>query len=75
MFHTGLDLKIAILRAGLRQKDVAAMIGIAPSTLSDYIHEYRRIPPHRVEQIERLFGVLASAMESQPPEGGHRFVD
>jgi len=53
MFNSGLELKIAILKAGLRQCDVASQIGIAPSTLSDYISERRRIPAHRAEQLKR----------------------
>jgi DNA-binding transcriptional regulator YdaS (Cro superfamily) len=56
MFSSGLDLKIAILRAGLRQNDVARQMGIAPSTLSDYISQRRRIPPHRVDTLKNCLG-------------------
>lgn len=51
----GLEFKIARLRAGYRQYEVAALLGIHPSQLSE-IESGRRKPS--VELRERLLEIL-----------------
>ena len=51
----GLDIKIARLKAGFRQYDVAARLGIPPSRLSE-IESGRREPSS--ELLEQLLQIL-----------------
>lgn len=51
----GLDIKIARLKAGLRQYDVAAQLSIPPSRLSE-IESGRRQPSE--ELLEHLLQIL-----------------
>ena len=61
----GLDIKIARLKAGLRQYDVAAQLGIPPSRLSE-IESGRRQPSD--ELLQRLLEVL-NQVKSGEAEG------
>lgn len=47
----GLELKIARIRAGLRQHEVAAGAGIAPKRLSQIETGRRRASPELIERI------------------------
>lgn len=58
----GLDIKIARIRAGLRQYEVAKSIGILPSRLSE-IEAGRREPSEEV--LQRLLQILG-LIESMP---------
>jgi len=51
----GLDIKIARIKAGFRQYDVAARLGISPSCLSE-IESGRRKPSS--ELVERILKIL-----------------
>ena len=48
---SGLELKIARLRAGLKQYELAAKVGIAPTQLSEIETWRRELPPELLEQI------------------------
>ena len=52
--HGGLELKIARLRAGLKQYELAAKVGIAPTQLSEIETGRRELPPELLEQILRV---------------------
>ena len=47
----GLDIKIMRLKAGLRQYDVAAWVGIAPNRLSEIESGRREPPPELLQHI------------------------
>lgn len=51
----GLDIKIARLKAGMRQYDLAARLGIPPSRLSE-IESGRRNPAPEI--VQQLFKIL-----------------
>ncbi len=51
----GLDIKIARLKAGFRQYDLAARLGIPPSRLSEIESGRRELSPNL---LKRLFEVL-----------------
>ncbi len=50
----GLDIKIARLKAGLHQYDLAARLGIAPSRLSEIESGRRKAAPEIVEQLFKI---------------------
>ena len=52
----GLDIKIAGLKAGLRQYDLAAILGIPPSRLSEIESGRRKPAPEIVRQILKILG-------------------
>lgn len=56
-YPDGVDIKIARIRAGLRQYDVAARVGILPNRLSE-IESGRRQPSP--ELLERILSVIKS---------------
>ena len=58
----GLDIKIARLKAGLHQYDVAARLGIPPSRLSE-IESGRRQPSDKL--LERLLQLLNQAKSGE----------
>jgi len=51
--YGGLELKIARLRAGLKQYELAAKVGIAPTQLSEFETGRRELPPGLLDQILR----------------------
>lgn len=50
----GLDIKIARLKAGMRQYDLAARLGIPPSRLSEIESGRRKPAPKMVEQLFKI---------------------
>jgi transcriptional regulator with XRE-family HTH domain len=65
---TGLDIKIARIRAGLRQYKVAAALGITQTVLSQIENEQRNVSQEQLEQITRAIRVLAARSESEVPD-------
>lgn len=59
----GLDIKIKRLRAGVRQYDVAAQLGIPPSRLSE-IESGRRTPSPQL--LHRLLQILNQGERGEP---------
>lgn len=51
----GLDIKIARLKVGMRQYDLAARLGISPSRLSEIESGRRKLAP---KMVKRLFKIL-----------------
>ena len=50
----GLSIKIARLKVGLRQYDLAALLGIPPSRLSEFESGRRKLAPDIIEQILKI---------------------
>ncbi|MFC2001863.1 helix-turn-helix domain-containing protein [Chloroflexota bacterium] len=50
----GLDIKIARLKAGLRQYDLTAHLGIPPSQLSEIESGRRKPSPEIIRQILKI---------------------
>ena len=53
----GLDIKVARIKAGLRQYEVATIVGVAPSKLSEIESERSQPTP---ELLERIIEVIVS---------------
>lgn len=53
----GLDIKIARIRAGLRQYEVAKSIGILPSRLSEIEAGRRQPSPELLEQLLQVLNM------------------
>ena len=49
--NKGLDLKIARLRAGIKQYELAAKVGISPTQLSEIELDRRQASPELLERI------------------------
>lgn len=56
----GLDIKIARLKAGMRQYDVAARLGIHPSQLSEIESGRRQPSPELLEQLMQILNPTRS---------------
>jgi transcriptional regulator with XRE-family HTH domain len=56
---TGLDLKIARIRANLKQYRVAAALGVSQTVLSQIENDQRVVTPERLEQIAQTIRDLA----------------
>ena len=54
IYPEGVELKIARIRAGLRQYEVAARVGILPNRLSEIEAGRRRPSPELLERILRV---------------------
>jgi transcriptional regulator with XRE-family HTH domain len=54
IYPEGVELKIARIRAGLRQYEVATSVGILPSRLSEIEAGRRRPSPELLERILRV---------------------
>jgi transcriptional regulator with XRE-family HTH domain len=54
IYPEGVELKIARIRAGLRQYQVAARVGILPNKLSEIEAGRRRPSPELLERILRV---------------------
>ncbi len=52
--NKGLELKIARLRAGLKQYELAAKVGIAPTQLCEIETGRREVPADLLERILRV---------------------
>jgi len=50
----GLDIKIARIKAGIRQYDLAARLGIHPSRLSEIESGRRKPSPETLEQLVQI---------------------
>ena len=48
------------LRAGLKQKELAEMIGVPQSHISDYEKNKRRIPPQKSDKLAEVLETVAS---------------
>ena len=62
----GTQLKVAIVRRGMKQRHVAAAADISPTYLSDFCNNWRRPTD---EQLRRICGVLnisPNELEAQP---------
>ncbi len=58
---TGLDLLTELRRNGLRQKDLAARLGVSAGAISKYVNDHKRITPQRAE-------VFMRAIHGEPSE-------
>jgi len=65
---TGLDIKVARIRAGLRQYKVAAALGITQTVLSQIENDQRIVSQERLEQIARTIRDLAVRPGSEVPD-------
>ncbi len=54
--NNGLQLKIARLRAGLKQYELAAKVGISPTQLCEIETGRREVPP---DLLDRILEVIA----------------
>lgn len=52
--NKGLELKIARLRSGLKQYELAAKVGIAPTQLCEIETGRRELPPKLLDRISRV---------------------
>lgn len=48
------NLKVALAARRLRQAELAAAIGVAPSTLSEFIHGRVELAPHQRQRIAEM---------------------
>ena len=62
IYPEGVELKIACIRAGLRQYEVATIVGILPNRLSEIEAGRRRPSP---ELLERILRVIKSDSNDQ----------
>jgi len=60
--NEGLELKIARLRAGLKQYELAAKVGIAPTQLCEIETGRRELPP---ELLNRILRVISGSRDTQ----------
>ena len=60
--NKGLELKIARLRAGLKQYELAAKVGIAPTQLCEIETGRRELPP---DLLQRILRVINSSRDAQ----------
>lgn len=60
--NNGLELKIARLRAGLKQYELAAKVSIAPTQLCEIEAGRREVSP---ELLERILGAIKSNKEAE----------
>ena len=58
----GLELKIARIRAGLKQYQLAAKLGIAPTQLCEIENGRREVSP---ELLERILGMIKSNKKTE----------
>ena len=58
----GLELKITRLRAGLKQYELAAKVGIAPTQLCEIETGRREVSP---ELLERILGMIKSNKKTE----------
>lgn len=63
----GLDIKIMRLKAGLRQYDVAARLGIHPSQLSEIESGRRKPSPELLKQLDQI---LSKSKSGEPEDEG-----
>ncbi len=49
-----LNLKVALAARRIRQAELAAAVGVAPSTLSEFIHGRAELAPHLQERIAEM---------------------
>lgn len=54
-FKAGINLKIARIKAGLRQYEVARLVGIAPPRLSEIEAGLRQPSPELLKRIRKVF--------------------
>ena len=66
---TGLDLKVARVRSGLRQYDVASKVGIAPNRLSEIENGRRQIS---TELFQHILEVISRGQDVNMPGNGNR---
>ncbi|MFC1943294.1 helix-turn-helix domain-containing protein [Chloroflexota bacterium] len=60
--HNGLGLKIARLQAGLKQYELAAKVGIAPTQLCEIETGRREVSP---DLLDRILKVIASNKQAE----------
>lgn len=60
--NKGLEVKIARLRAGLKQYELAAKVGIAPTQLCEIETGRRELPP---DLLQRILRVINSSRDAQ----------
>lgn len=58
-------------RAGLGQKEVAAMIGVAQPTVSDWENQKKDPSGERLEKLSEIFGVSKNEILQIVPLGKH----
>ena len=65
---TGLDLKVARVRSGLRQYDVALKVGIAPNRLSEIENGRRQVS---TALFQRILEVISHGHDVNMPGSGN----
>jgi transcriptional regulator with XRE-family HTH domain len=48
------NLKVALAVRRMRQAEIAAAIGVSPSTLSEFIHGRAELAPHQRQRIAEM---------------------
>jgi transcriptional regulator with XRE-family HTH domain len=48
------NLKVALAARRMRQAELAAAIGVAPSTLSEFIHGRAQLAPYQLQRIAEM---------------------
>ena len=57
-------LSVELARAGMRQRDLAARMGVAPTTLSTWLNGAHPAPTDLAERIERALALRLGALTS-----------
>ena len=69
-----LDVKVAIVKSGRRQYEIAQELGIPESTLSKYVQGYGVLSQHHASKLAQLIGLSqegsagAEANDSHTPD-------
>ena len=57
------EIKVALLRGGKKQVDLAQELGIAPSTLSSWLNGFVKMPPRIRWRIQKILTKKTSGKE------------
>ena len=66
----GVDIKVARIRAGLRQYRLAGALGISQTVLSQIENGQRIVPQERLEEIARAIRDVTAATASEVGSDG-----
>ena len=60
-----LDIKLAIVKSGRYQYDLARTIGVSEQALSKFLRGHGMLPPEKVQELVALLGVPEEATRGQ----------
>lgn len=63
----GLELKLARIRQGLHQYEVARRVGISPVRLAQFEGGHRRIPPELEDKLRAVLGLPRKPANEKGP--------